>query len=184
MSAVAVVGERERVEAIVRGPRLRLLEALAERPDSAAGLAVRLGLPRQTLNYHLRQLEAAWPRRARRAARRRQLRRAASRSDRRRGGGRGAPCGRSCLRRKSALPRCRARSRRGAPALAEAAGRDDDHRNGDPLRERGGSNGVRRRPEGDRAGARARYHHEDAAGGRRFTVLAVAHPTVPARRTP
>jgi hypothetical protein len=30
----------------------------------------------------------------------------------------------------------------------------------------------------------ARYHHEDAAGGRRFTVLAVAHPTVPARRTP
>ena len=30
----------------------------------------------------------------------------------------------------------------------------------------------------------ARYHREDAAGGRRFTVLAVAHPTIPARRTP
>ena len=36
--------------------RLRLLGELAS-PDSATGLARRLGLPRQQLNYHLRQLE-------------------------------------------------------------------------------------------------------------------------------
>ena len=51
---------------IVRGPeraglllganRRQLLEALAE-PDSAAGIARRLGLPRQRVNYHLRLLE-------------------------------------------------------------------------------------------------------------------------------
>jgi len=38
--------------------RLELLAAL-DAPDSAAGLARRLGLPRQRLNYHLRQLEGA-----------------------------------------------------------------------------------------------------------------------------
>lgn len=37
--------------------RLRILRELAE-PDSAAGLARRIKLPRQQLNYHLRQLEA------------------------------------------------------------------------------------------------------------------------------
>jgi DNA-binding transcriptional ArsR family regulator len=36
--------------------RLGLLEQLSE-PDSAAGLARRLGVPRQKLNYHLRELE-------------------------------------------------------------------------------------------------------------------------------
>lgn len=36
--------------------RLRLLRMLRE-PDSASGLARRLGLPRQRLNYHLRELE-------------------------------------------------------------------------------------------------------------------------------
>ncbi|HKP28225.1 MAG TPA: helix-turn-helix domain-containing protein [Gemmatimonadales bacterium] len=36
--------------------RLRILRAL-EHPDSAAGLARRLGVPRQKLNYHLRLLE-------------------------------------------------------------------------------------------------------------------------------
>ena len=37
--------------------RLRLLKELAE-PDSAAGLARKLGLPRQMVTYHVRQLEA------------------------------------------------------------------------------------------------------------------------------
>jgi DNA-binding transcriptional ArsR family regulator len=36
--------------------RLRLLEGLRE-PDSAAGIARRLRLPRQRVNYHLRELE-------------------------------------------------------------------------------------------------------------------------------
>lgn len=58
-AAVAVVGDVQRARVLLRGPRLRLLEALRDRPDSAAGLAARLGLPRQTINYHLRQLEQA-----------------------------------------------------------------------------------------------------------------------------
>lgn len=44
---------------MVRGPRLRLLEELRAQPQSASGLAARIGLPRQTINYHLRQLEEA-----------------------------------------------------------------------------------------------------------------------------
>lgn len=36
--------------------RLKMLERLAE-PDSASGLARQLGLPRQKVNYHLRELE-------------------------------------------------------------------------------------------------------------------------------
>jgi DNA-binding transcriptional ArsR family regulator len=56
---LAVVDEDERVRSLLRGPRIRLLEALRERPDSASGLAGRLGMPRQTINYHLRELERA-----------------------------------------------------------------------------------------------------------------------------
>ena len=56
-STVAVVEEEQRVRTLLRGPRVRLLEALREKPDSATGLALRLGMPRQTINYHLRQLE-------------------------------------------------------------------------------------------------------------------------------
>lgn len=39
--------------------RRRLVEALREQPDSASGLARRLGDSRQRLNHHLRTLEAA-----------------------------------------------------------------------------------------------------------------------------
>jgi DNA-binding transcriptional ArsR family regulator len=39
--------------------RLKLLERLQEQPDSASGLARKLELPRQVLNYHLKALEAA-----------------------------------------------------------------------------------------------------------------------------
>jgi DNA-binding transcriptional ArsR family regulator len=56
---IAVVEDVHRARTLLRGPRLRLLEALRERPDSASGLAERLGVPRQTINYHLRQLEQA-----------------------------------------------------------------------------------------------------------------------------
>ena len=58
-ATVAVVEDVQRARTLLRGPRLRLLEALRERPDSASGLADRLGAPRQTINYHLRQLEQA-----------------------------------------------------------------------------------------------------------------------------
>ena len=44
------------VSAVLSPIRLRLLENLGE-PDSAAGLARRLDLPRQKVNYHLRTLE-------------------------------------------------------------------------------------------------------------------------------
>jgi DNA-binding transcriptional ArsR family regulator len=51
-----VVEDAGPAAALLHPLRLRLLQELAE-PDSAAGLARRLGQPRQQLNYHLRQLE-------------------------------------------------------------------------------------------------------------------------------
>jgi DNA-binding transcriptional ArsR family regulator len=51
-----VVQDAEPAAVLLHPLRLRLLEELAE-PESAAGLARRLGQPRQQLNYHLRQLE-------------------------------------------------------------------------------------------------------------------------------
>jgi DNA-binding transcriptional ArsR family regulator len=56
-AAVHVIEDTDRAAAVLHPLRLRILAELAE-PDSATGLARRLGLPRQQLNYHLRQLEA------------------------------------------------------------------------------------------------------------------------------
>lgn len=53
---VHVVDEAERAVAMLHPLRLRILSHLAE-PDSSAGVARRLSLPRQLVNYHLRQLE-------------------------------------------------------------------------------------------------------------------------------
>jgi DNA-binding transcriptional ArsR family regulator len=44
--------------ALLEPQRMRMLEMLAS-PDSASGLARRLELPRQQVNYHLRELERA-----------------------------------------------------------------------------------------------------------------------------
>jgi len=57
VAAVHVIEDPDRAAAVLHPLRLRILRELAE-PDSATGLARRLGLPRQQLNYHLRQLEA------------------------------------------------------------------------------------------------------------------------------
>ena len=56
---LAVVGSGDVVAALGSADRRRLLEALAVSPDSASGLAERLGDSRQRINYHVRQLEAA-----------------------------------------------------------------------------------------------------------------------------
>ena len=53
---VAVIRTPEAAEAALNPTRRALLAALVE-PDSAAGLGRRLALPRQRLNYHLRELE-------------------------------------------------------------------------------------------------------------------------------
>jgi len=53
-----VVTETSRAATLLHPLRMQLLEWLAE-PDSATGLARRLGRPRQTINYHLRELERA-----------------------------------------------------------------------------------------------------------------------------
>ena len=50
-----LVAEMPRASALLHPLRLRILEALRE-PDSAAGLARRLRLPRQKVNYHVREL--------------------------------------------------------------------------------------------------------------------------------
>ncbi len=53
---IAFVHDPGRAAALLHPLRLRILEALRE-PDSAAGLARRLRLPRQKVNYHVRELE-------------------------------------------------------------------------------------------------------------------------------
>jgi DNA-binding transcriptional ArsR family regulator len=58
LSPVELVRDPERLAAMLPGQRSRMLEELRA-PDSAAGLARRLGMPRQQVNYHLRELERA-----------------------------------------------------------------------------------------------------------------------------
>lgn len=56
MLDVAVIEEPAAAEASLDPMRSRILAALSE-PGSAAMLAARLGLPRQKVNYHLKELE-------------------------------------------------------------------------------------------------------------------------------
>jgi DNA-binding transcriptional ArsR family regulator len=56
MLDVAVIDQPAAAEVSLDPIRARLLAELAE-PSSATGLALRLGLPRQQVNYHLRTLE-------------------------------------------------------------------------------------------------------------------------------
>ena len=56
--ALDVVRRPEAAAALLDPVRQQLLSHLAE-PDSATGLARRLQLPRQRVNYHLRALESA-----------------------------------------------------------------------------------------------------------------------------
>jgi DNA-binding transcriptional ArsR family regulator len=53
-----VIRDPAQAALLMQPDRIRLLEALVE-PDSAAGLARRFSLPRQRLNYHLKELERA-----------------------------------------------------------------------------------------------------------------------------
>jgi DNA-binding transcriptional ArsR family regulator len=53
---VQVIAEPERAQALLDRTRLQILERLAT-PGSATSLAQELELPRQRLNYHLRELE-------------------------------------------------------------------------------------------------------------------------------
>ncbi|MCA8949812.1 MAG: helix-turn-helix domain-containing protein [Planctomycetes bacterium] len=55
--SVVVVGETERARTLLQETRLDILERLAE-PGSAVTLARAMELPRQRINYHLRELEA------------------------------------------------------------------------------------------------------------------------------
>jgi DNA-binding transcriptional ArsR family regulator len=55
-TSLDVIQDTRRAQSVLEPVRLRLLESLRQ-PDSAAGLARRLGMPRQKLNYHLRELE-------------------------------------------------------------------------------------------------------------------------------
>jgi DNA-binding transcriptional ArsR family regulator len=59
LPTLQIVREAEQAQVLLHPERRRLVEALAAGPDSASGLARRLGESRQRLNYHLRQLEEA-----------------------------------------------------------------------------------------------------------------------------
>ena len=54
--SVNMIQDARRASAVLRPIRLQILEQLRE-PDSASGLARRLNLARQKVNYHLRELE-------------------------------------------------------------------------------------------------------------------------------
>ncbi len=54
---VAVIEGRAEVAALLPPLRREILDQLQRRPDSATGLAKRLGLTRQKINYHVRELE-------------------------------------------------------------------------------------------------------------------------------
>jgi DNA-binding transcriptional ArsR family regulator len=54
--ALSILRDPTAAAALLQPDRLRLLRELTE-PDSASGLARRLQLPRQRVNYHLRELE-------------------------------------------------------------------------------------------------------------------------------
>ena len=56
MIDICTIDEPEAAAAVVNPLRNKLLTELGQ-PSSAAGLAARLGLPRQRVNYHLRELE-------------------------------------------------------------------------------------------------------------------------------
>jgi DNA-binding transcriptional ArsR family regulator len=56
--ATKILRRVQEASAILHPLRIRLLANLIE-PNSAVGLARRLGLPRQMVNYHLRELEEA-----------------------------------------------------------------------------------------------------------------------------
>ena len=58
MAPLEILCDRAAAVALLHPERLRLLQALAQ-PDSAAGAARRLSMPRQLVNYHLRELEKA-----------------------------------------------------------------------------------------------------------------------------
>jgi DNA-binding transcriptional ArsR family regulator len=55
-AALQIVQNPKKAAVLLQPGRLDLLIRLAE-PDSAAGLARQLGIPRQKVNYHLRELE-------------------------------------------------------------------------------------------------------------------------------
>jgi DNA-binding transcriptional ArsR family regulator len=54
----AIVQDLDRATVLLNPLRLRILRELRE-PDSASGLSRKIGMPRQKLNYHLRELESA-----------------------------------------------------------------------------------------------------------------------------
>ncbi len=57
-ATVQVLQNTEAAAALLNPTRLRILEHLAD-PGSAASVARRIGIPRQHVNYHLRELEDA-----------------------------------------------------------------------------------------------------------------------------
>lgn len=189
-AAVQVIQSAETAEKLLKPERLRILEMLAE-PDSASGLARRLEMPRQTVNYHLRELEKE--------------RLVEFVEQRQRG---------NCLER---VVRARARAYLISPAALGTLGLAPDAR-GDQfsaaylvsaaartirditvLRERADAAGKslatltietsirfasaeRRREFTEEllaaiAGLAAKYHDETSPGGRRFRLMAGAHPS-------
>jgi DNA-binding transcriptional ArsR family regulator len=57
LPAVQIVRDPAKAAVFLQPARLRMLEHLAGEPNSGSGLARLMDLPRQQVNYHLRELE-------------------------------------------------------------------------------------------------------------------------------
>lgn len=58
IKVVQILQSAEAAAALLNAPRIAILQNLAE-PNSASGLARRVGLPRQQINYHIHEMEKA-----------------------------------------------------------------------------------------------------------------------------
>ena len=185
------VSERDatRAAALIDPVRVAMLERLAE-PGSASSLARELGLPRQRVNYHLRELEKArfveFVEERRRGNCVERLVRATARSyllspeilgklgD--------APTSSTTAsaplsHRRRVPPDPRGVQRRRAGRRGEEADVDVHLADRDPLRVRGRPRVVRRRPrESAVARLTAKYHDANASDGRTFKLLTAVYP--------
>ncbi len=189
--SIAVVTRREQAAALVHPDRSRVLAALGE-PGSATSVARRIGLSRQRVNYHLRELESVGLVRLVATRRRRNCTERIVRATARRYvispealGGLGASGAETGDRMSSsALVAVAARIVREVGVLRERA-----RVAGRRLATFSLSTDVRFRTASDRsrfgeelttavAELVARYHDDAAAGGRSFRLALAIHPAL------
>ena len=195
-AALGIIDDPEAASALLKPSRIRILELLSE-PDSASGVARRLAMPRQLVNYHLRGLETAglveFVEERRKGNCTERLLRSKARSWLIDPGSLGAlrpdPAAIADRLSSAYLVACAAR------LIKEVAGlRRRAERAGKPLPTLTAESEIRFRSSADRAAFTteltdalakliAKYHDGSAPGGRTYRLLAGAWPLIPEKPT-